>query len=102
MDTGKPPLCSAMEALGPNLNLDILGEMEKEGGSQGKLCKQECKVECKNRNAFRWFCILLRCKECNLIECKIEISTVFGIQESVGLWAGLEYMTEVHRDRRQN
>ena len=48
----RPPVRSVMEGLGPKLNLDIFGQVEKKGGSWGRLHKQECKIEYKGRNAF--------------------------------------------------
>lgn len=32
MDMGRPPAWSAVEGLGPYLKLDVLGQVEKEGG----------------------------------------------------------------------
>lgn len=52
-DMWRPPVGSVTEAgLGPNLNLGIFGQVEKEGDGWGKLHKQECKIEHKGRNAF--------------------------------------------------
>lgn len=45
MDMGRPPVWSAIEGRGSNLNLDIFGLVEKEGGGWRKLYKQERKTE---------------------------------------------------------
>lgn len=45
MDMGRPLVWSATEGRGSNLNLDISGLVEKEGGCWRKLYKQERKTE---------------------------------------------------------